>query len=93
MSPALLLALLEEVRVDIRDRLVGVVRVLPPDLVSVDDITFIRIVGVLLLVLIGLRVRRFASGRGSHKVCKMKKVTFSDTDEVREYNPLEYPKI
>ena len=90
VSPALLLALLEEVRVDIRDRLVGVVRVLPPDLVSVDDITFIRIVGVLLLVLIGLRVRRFASGRGSHKVC-MKKVTFSDTDKVREYNPEDTP--
>jgi hypothetical protein len=35
-------------------------------------------------------VRRFASGRGVHKVC-MKKVTFSDTDEVREYNPEDTP--
>jgi hypothetical protein len=35
-------------------------------------------------------VRRFASGRGSRKVC-MKKVTFSDTDEVREYNPEDTP--
>ena len=35
-------------------------------------------------------VRRFASGRGSRKVC-MKKVTFSDTDEVREYDPEDTP--
>ena len=35
-------------------------------------------------------VRRFASGRGSRKVC-MEKVTFSETDEVREYNTEDTP--